>query len=497
MFDIVGFDSNYKVPKFAARIDFGAGRINSPGNLRVLLVGMKTSAGSMTADAEPVQCFSEDEAETYAGAGSQLARMAYKAFQVPGVEVWLGCVTEPGGGTAATATLTIAGSWSTAGQLGLTLAGETFTVATTASDTATTAAEAVVDAVNERTRLPFTAANVAGVVTITCKNKGIQGKDWMLHVDTTLIASGMTATAAGSAAQGTNRVRFGAAASGTGTEDVTTILTQLQARWYARIAPASNDATNAALWETHVNTKALWNTLLLEQLVFGYNGTYANSVTLAQTTLNAQRAQLLWERNCESHPCEIAAFTAALRAGTEGDDPVPDYDGEVLLGIAPQRYDADIPTDSEAAAALNNGVTPCSTVNGESVIIRAICTKSLTSSNPDYRTLDIGDVVMPDYATLQLKLIYETDFRPNNKYVGDNPAAEAPEPPSNVAYPKLWEGVVFQEEMVWFRNGWIEDPTENPPVATYNEAARRIQSSITLVVRRVQHQLSAIVRQSA
>ena len=233
-FDIVGFDSNYKVPRFAGRIDFGAGRIATPGQLKVLLCGMKTSAGSLTPNQDVVQVFTEDEVDTKCGAGSQLARMCYAAMRVPGIELWVAPVTEPAG-TAATATITIAGAWTTAGQIDVALAGEQFSVATTIADTPTTVAANIVAAITARSKLPFTATNAAGIVTVTVKNLGVQGKDWMVWVGKSLIAAGMTAVVAGSAAEGTDRARFGAAASGTGTEDVTTVLTKLLTQRYARI----------------------------------------------------------------------------------------------------------------------------------------------------------------------------------------------------------------------------------------------------------------------
>ena len=131
----------------------------------------------------------------------------------------------------------------------------------------------------------------------------------------------------------------------------------------------------------------------------------------------------MWMRNSEAHPCELAAYKAALRAATEGDDPVPDYDNKTMTGIPPQRFDADVPTDSEQATALNNGITPITTVNGEARIVRSITSYCISGSNPDYRTLDVGDASFPDYACDDLRLMWETDFGPPTNTWGRIPRA--------------------------------------------------------------------------
>jgi phage tail sheath gpL-like len=334
-------------------------------------------------------------------------------------------------------------------------------------------------------------------LTLTCANVGAQGKDWTVQVDQKALAAGLTATLTGSAALSGGRVRMGAAGTGAGTEDLTTLLTKLQSGRYARIASVSNDASNAALLEAHVNGKADMLKLLLEQVVFCHSGTVTQAKTLAQSTLNAPRAQVLWMKNADIHPAVLAAVKAAIRASTEGSDPVPDYDGLLLPGIPAHLSEDDVPIDSEQNTALNGGVTPITSINGEARVVRSITSYSLNGLAQDERTLDIGDAVMTDYATLDLKVFYETAFRPANKYVQADPREGELEPPAGVAFPKLWNNAVFARMQDWFSNGWIEDPADNPPQSQFNGAARAIESIVPLVVRRVQHQLRQIVRQTA
>ncbi len=499
-FVISGWDPSYRRPRFIGQIVFGAGQLsaaNAP--LACLLIGKKTSAGSMTVDAAPVACTTEEEADSLAGAGSELARMAYKALKKKGIKLYLAAVTE-NGGTAATATLLLAGVPTAAGVIELYIAGERVAADVASGTAVDTYGAAITAAINAKTRLPVTASYNSGTdtVTITTKNKGVSSKDWLIWKNESVKPAGVTMTLTGSAAEGTDRVRMGAAASGTGTDDVTTLLTQLQTGRYARIACATNDATNAALVESHVNTKAGVLSMLYEHAFFGHNGAYAAAQSIAQTTLNAQRCNLKWHRNSESHPCEIAAAMAALSSTTENASPVPDYDGVVLEGIAPQRYDADRPTDTEINTALTNSVSVMDTVDGQAVIVRQICSYSLLAgSTPDDRTLDAGDARFPDYAMLDLKATYDGEFRPNNPHVQDNPASGAKEPPSGVATPDRWNAEVQARMESWFANNWIEDPANNLPVSTYSTSYHAIVTNAPVIVRRVQHQLGVIVRQTA
>ena len=101
---------------------------------------------------------------------------------------------------------------------------------------------------------------------------------------------------------------------------------------------------------------------------------------------------------------------------------------------------------------------------------------------------------------LDLQLLYETEFRPANKYVRDDPQNGEQEPPENVGTPSMWVSSVKKRYAEWFKEGWIEDTfsgdTPSLPVAgSFNKVAKRIQASTPLIVSRVQHQLLNTLRQ--
>ncbi len=496
-----GIPPTFKRPGFIAKIHYAAGAVGAGSQrLKCLLVGMKTSAGSMTADQDIVgPVTDEDEADAYAGVGSQLAMMAYQALKVPGVELYMAAVTEPGGGTAATATITITGSVTQAGVLEFRIAGKTISVAVAATDSVDTVVTNIAAAINAYPRLPVTAAanTSTDIVTVTVRNKGAQGRLWSLYADAT-DGPGVGVAIEGSAEANPGGEWFGASSTGTGSEDATTLLTKLTTERYARIAVGHNDTINAPLWETAINTNGGPLSLLLEQFIMGHNGTKASAKSLAQTTLNAFLGQVVWMRNSESHPCELAAWVAAHRSVNEQTNPVPDYDNLEMPYIAPQAFPSDFPSDPEQDEVLNAGVTPVTTINGSVRMVRAITTYCKTTGNAqDERCLDIGDATFPQYATMDLKALYDTDFRPSNPYVGPDPAPEQEPPPPGVGYPALWNGAVIARAESWYRSGWTEYPPTGSwePKSGFNAAGRYIVDEIPMPVRRVQHRLDQVVRQ--
>jgi phage tail sheath gpL-like len=494
-----GVSPSYKVPRYIAKILLAAGAVSaSSQRLKCLLVGKKTSAGAMTANAGPIRCTDVDYLDAQAGVGSQLAMMGYAALTVPSIELWICAVTEAG--AAATVTIVISGSWTVGGLLRFRLAGVDVVVSVGATTTIDELGALVVLAFNAKQRLPATCAYAAlsDPLPLTTKNLGVTEKDWILYYDAVDAPTGLILTITGTAAVNTNGVRFGVA-GGTGAEDVTTVLTTLTKTRYARIAIGHNDSTNTALWEAHMNTKAGPLQLLLDQLIVGHNGTKAQAITVGQTNLNAFRASVIWLRNAENHPCQLGAIVAAFRSVYEQTSPIYDWDNFALSYLRGQAFADDVPSDTEQDECLNAGVTPLTTVDGGVRIVRMVTSYCVSNAVQDERCLDIGDIVMTDYATLDIKLMYETQFRPQNPIVRPDPSPEEEPPAAGIAYPKLWNGLVGERLEEYYANGWLSERPVGQwaPVSTYVTAGGYIATDTPLAVQRLQHRLDNVMRQVA
>jgi phage tail sheath gpL-like len=501
---IQGFGSDFKVPMFAGETVFGAGAISlATITLKLLLVGLKTSAGSLTLDGTPQQIFSADDADTKAGAGSELARMCYIALRQPGVSIWAAAPTGAGG-AAATATITIATTATSAGTFTYWFDGERVDVQVASGDTPTVIGASIVAAIGAKPRLPVTGSNSSGTVTVTVKSAGIRGNDYILFQDTSAGPSATTSAISGGSSVTGGGVRF---TGGTGTETMTALLATIFGTRYHRIAIAQYDSTSLAAWKAQLNTLAGPLEGRMEHLVFATNGTLSASTTLTTTTLNNARVSGFWLLNGETHPSAMAAAYGALRVEKEQSDPDAAFDGDELLGVAPQRAVGDWSSLSTQQSALNNGTTPgVTTADGRVVVVRAITTKCLNGTDPDYRTLDTSQAVVPDYVRDGLKLIWDTEFKIENPRVASDPASGQRDRPAGVATPTRWNQRVTQYLRVlegstpdspFAGRPVLVDVGTNLPSSEFDSNANRIMSAVPTKPAPNQHQIGVSVRQQS
>lgn len=500
---IQGFSETYKRPGFYAETVYGAGGISSGSIPRyLLLMGLKTAAGSATPDTQVVDIGSDDEADSYFGVGSHLARMCYQARREAGIRIKAIAVTQASGGVAGSATITIATDSTSSGEWVYTIAGVDVRVAVPTGATPTVQATAIKNAINGNPKLPVTATNSAGVVTVTTRNVGAICNSYILFQNKATAPGASTSTlAGGSAVLSSTPLEDGVFfSSGSGTEDVTAALATLLAGRYHRIGVGSIDAANAALVESQLDFKAGPTVGRMEHAIFASIGSISAATSLAQTTLNNARCQHAWIEECETHPSEIAARMAAARLAKEQSNPNSNFDGYALTGIRAQRSRAKWASEANQVTALDTGVTPLlSQSDGAVTVARAITTKCLTSTNPDYRTLDVGFAVTPDEVRDDLALQWGTVFLPANPAVRDDPSTEEPDPPAGVATPKRWTSFVeARRATVYAANLWtLPVTTATTTESEYNNTAKRIMSKVPVLTHPLQHQIGVSVRETS
>lgn len=492
---IVGFTSDDKVPGAYGETKYAQGRISLGALAMVcLLAGNKTSAGSATADTEVKDIYAAEDAESYFGARSELYQMANAALEIEGVTLKAIAVAEASGAKA-TLTLTVGGTWTEDGDVTVRIAGKSYTVTVLSTDNTTAAALKIANKFAEDAYAPFTAAPVAAVVTTTMAQFGTRGNDYVAVKDLTSAPTGLTLALAGGTPLTGGAVPF---SGGSGADDITNALVTLDTDQYDRIAFAQNDTTNADRLRDAVNSKAGPLKGLLEHFVFAKTRTLTAAASFSQTDLNEFRGNVWWLENSETHPSVIAAQIAALRSVTEGDDPNPSYDDVELPSVAPQAFKADWSSHTTQKTALNSGVSPLRTTrDGKVQMVRGITAHSLNGAAADYRTLDLGDAVVPDRIRVEAAVYWNTEFKIANPYVGPDPAGGR-QPEEGVGTPTNWNAALISEILRPAEaNNWIMDVDSNPPVSEYNVAAKRIMSAIPVVVRPRNHQVGLSVRQQA
>lgn len=501
---IAGFGSNDKVPGGVAQVRYGVGGSSvSSATVKCLLVGLqKTSpaAGASTVDTEIFPIRTEQDAITKGGgAGAEIHRMSRKALKVPGVSLWGICPTAASGPTAASATATFGGTWTTSGQVLVTICGDAIGPFGIADDDDAIAAAATLTAlVNANANLPVTAAQGSSPndnrVTLTFKSTGVRGNQGIIFRDLSAAPSGLTLTLAGGSSVTGGGKFF---TSGAGVEDLSALITTISKTWYQRIAWAQNDATSLAAIRDQIDAFADPLTGKPTHAMVASNGSLSSATSLAQTTLNDPRLQLLWNLNNQSHPSEVAAAMAALRSVTEQSNPNSDYDGVELRGIVGAFSEADRPDRSTKQSALDNSVTPLETTdNGKVVVVRSITTLSLIGSNPYYGTLDTYEAVVPDYIG-QVLLARWNGWSAVNRYVRDEPAPSEPTPPPNVATPSRWNSEVLNELRKQEALNQITDVTDFQPATIFDSTAERLMTRAPVKVLGHQHQMGVSVEQQA
>jgi phage tail sheath gpL-like len=495
---IVGWASTNKVPGVGGETIYGAGPLSAQSvPLLLLLVGTKLTAGTAVANQDVVDIRSSDDADAAFGAGAELSLMCYAALLTTGVSIKAAPVAEAGGAVASTLTITITGPATSSGTWFYRLNGKVYTGGISNGDSATTIAAAISAAINADTRAAFTAAPVAGVVTVTVKSKGARGNQHVCFQDTTKLATGATSVLAGGTALTGGLVPF---SGGTGTETNTALLGVLLPSQYHRIGSAESDATNLAAWKTQLDAQAGPTANILQHYVFATSGSLAAHQSLTQTTLNHPRFQGKWYLNSESHPCQIAASFASLRTATEQGDPDAAYDDAIIPGIAPQSQKADWPSYATNVAALNTGVSPVYTSSdGYAKVVRSIQTRSLNGASPDYRVLDTSDAYVPDFIRADLSLDWSTSFRVANPRNADD-AADGKPPVAGVGTPSTWNARVEGKLRRYERGEGFPAPIiinvdNNKPASAYDAIGKRIMTAVPVVPAPNTHQVGISIRQ--
>ena len=494
-----------KLPGAYLQTAFGVRSDAALPNRALLLIGAKAlSGGTLTADTEYKEVIADGDEVTLTGnEGNELARMTRMARRVWSGRLFLATVTQDTN-AAATATLTIAGSWTTAssGPVQIFVGGQQLDVFSSAADTATTFAAAIVAAVTLKKELPVTAANSAGVVTFTWKSYGTRGNDGILYVDGTFKAAGMTLAVAGGASVASGGVRF---TGGTGTEDLTTLLTNIAVEQFWTTSCAIIDATNLARLEAYLDTKCGPLVRLFENHVVGTTKAYAAATSLAQTTLDNARMQMVWQEEGETPGEEQGAWMAALRSNREVSNPNVNYDG-IATPFVPQRATSKRMSRTTQVAALDVGPTCKTTKNNVAYVARAITTRSLTSTGAaDDGTIDVGQARTPDVINEEIGGLWTAYTNPEDTtahhYLVNNPSpGNEADVPAGTTYPADWQQQVtlYMKSREATPYGWVTEVDSHPTVVNMNPTSStpRFVQYTPVIVTPLAHQLEGTIAQT-
>lgn len=161
-----------------------ASQISGVGEQKTLIVGQMLSGGTATAGDLIIDHPNDGSEDTLFGQRSHLAGMV-RAFKRENKVSQLDIIPldDDGGATQGTAVVTFTGTATEAGEIYVIVGSENdhnYEIGVAETDAGTDVGDALVTLITADADAPFTAANVAGVVTITAENGGSLCNDWGL-----------------------------------------------------------------------------------------------------------------------------------------------------------------------------------------------------------------------------------------------------------------------------------------------------------------------------
>ncbi len=367
--------SDKRRPGTFLTFDFTSGAHGlTPVQRSVALIGMKHSSGTATVNT-PVQVANELEANTYFGAGSELALMVRAALATvrklgaSGPQIWCVPIAEPAG-TTATRTFTVTGPATASGNAELRVAGRTVLVPIKSGDSANTIAAAIdaaMDTLIAKGELPGTVGSATNVATFSYRHVGINGADLKASVVST--PAGVSIVAA-------------VGVAGSGVADIQPALDVLGSRDYLAVAIANHAAQDVTDLGEHMDamwasSKKRWRHAFLAE-----TGSLATATTLASSPNRPEIVVVSFEQG-RNLPGEIAAAIATMTQCRER--PSYNWDG-TELSLYPTD-DSYVYEDAEVETALAGGVTPLTLTDAGNVRLERLITTKATLSGAAFENL--------------------------------------------------------------------------------------------------------------
>lgn len=377
--------SNVRVPLFYAEVDNSMAN-NASAEKISLLIGLMGD-GTATKGV-PTLISSAEQAKNKFGRGSPLALMA-EAFRNQNATGELWCL--PGNvstATAASGTVTLAGTSLESGTLSLYVGSELVAVSLTSGTDAADAATALVSAINADKDLPVKAeaGESDGEIKLTAKVAGVFGND-------IIIGKNLQGDVGGeSNINGLNMTVNGALEGGAGELDYEAAFAAVNAEsyWFVGIQDASATALDAVKEEFNDST-GRWS---YARMQYGHTFTTkrgnAEALVTFGNTRNDQHTTVFGIEEGNPEPTFIVTAAALGRiAGFITNDPARPVQTGVLNGLMQPSVEKRF-SFNEKNTLLHNGIATIYYQAGSVMIERAITTYQLNSyGDADNSYLDI------------------------------------------------------------------------------------------------------------
>jgi len=413
---------------------------------KVLLMGVNATVAGSATEAVPLLLTNQAQAELLFGAGGQLTRM-YRKFRANNrfTEVW--AVPWDSSGTAAIIAATFVGTATAAGTVFLYVDGERIAVNVASGDTETEVAAAVVLAVNADSTLPVTAANVAGLLSLTVKWAGVDGDDMPVRINFHQgeeLPAGITIGA------------FAATTPGVGTYAVSTLLAGLGETQYHLIGFPHRDPVEVAALEVELVDR--WGPIRQNDgtVVAATNQNITDSVTLGGAR-NSEQSVIVGGTAVEALAASLVGAVLGQVADKGNQDPARPFQTLPLAGILAPRQE-DRPTLSELDTLLHNGISTLEADEAGVMRIQRLITTYQTdpASNPDTAYLNLNTKLTLSLLRAQFRSRFSTKFG-RHKLAGDDAEIGSGQA---VVTPQLARSEAIAIFRDWEQAGYVENVSQ-------------------------------------
>lgn len=407
--------SNIRVPLFYAEVDASAANTTQDSGASLIIAHPLPDS-----DIERNKLIimpSANQAKKLSGRGSQLARMveSYRGVDAFGELYVIACDEA---GTQATGSLTIAGTAQESGTLCVYVGTTQIQSTVILSDTANNIAVSLCDAINRHVDLPVTASVTQnesnGVITLTAKNKGLNGN----HIPLCMNYYG---SVGGEQTPSGLNITIKAMSGGTGSPDLNLVIATMGDKLFDFIAFPYSDASSLAAMNVEMNdTTGRWGYArqLYGHVYTAKVGTLSDLVAFGDT-LNYQHITVSgYEPTIQTGIDELVAMRTARNAVYIRNDPArPTQTGELngaLAAPASSQF-----TLTEQQSLLSHGIATAYASGNRVLIQRDITTYQKNSYGvADNAYLDSETLHTLAYVLRNLKSIITSKY-PRHKLAND------------------------------------------------------------------------------
>lgn len=444
-----------KTPGTFLTVDLLGGVANpGNGNQRILVIATQnTTGGTITDDTEVVQVFGGDDAAVAVGEGNP-GHLAVSAIFAKNGNAPVDIVSPAsGGGSAAAATQTFAGTATENSTVRFRVHGRTIDVPwLNAEAVAAFHARAVATINGRASELFVTVGGVSPDIDYTAKAEGPWGND--VRINASVIEGGGGITISANPATLT---------TGTTEPDITNALATVSTRTYRRIvlcasnadASATGSSANPDRLRVHINSLETGNQAKLQVGVVGHTGIIAD-VKAGAIDRNEEAMQYAYGQDFEDLPSELAGSEAGDAMAGVAIRPNYNRIGNATLLLGPADPVNSKLSGAEVEDLLRNGVTPIdlAPITNTPFLVRPITTHSLNGVNPDFRAFDMSDVDGTYSVAEDLQAVLPIEFA--NASLSPNLPPNADPLPPGVVEEKDIKAFVLSRLEFWAEQGVVD-----------------------------------------